>query len=148
MVFKKSFFRIGVWHSRPPRDPPPFMANTVLNFHFDYWNTSLKRKTDNPFIFWSHIALIVFVVQIQMNVFYSQPRSKFAISAFSRKKRIWSNFSPDKEDLWSVATSPPQENSFSTFVELGGGVKCRRTTFRRAFSYYLPLTFPQTASNT
>ena len=27
---------------RPPRDPfPPFMANTILNFHFDYWNPSL-----------------------------------------------------------------------------------------------------------
>ena len=38
---KKSFFRIGMWHSRPPRDPPPFMANTILNFHFDYLNTSL-----------------------------------------------------------------------------------------------------------
>ena len=24
-------------HSRPPRDPPPFMAKTILNFHFDYW---------------------------------------------------------------------------------------------------------------
>ena len=39
-VFQKSYFRIGMWHSRPP----PFMANTILNFHFDYWNTSL---TDN-----------------------------------------------------------------------------------------------------
>ena len=42
MVFlKKSFFEIGTWHSRPPRDPLPFMANTILNFHFDYLNTSL-----------------------------------------------------------------------------------------------------------
>ena len=38
---KKSFFRIGMWHLRPPRDPPPFMAKTILNFHFDYWNPSL-----------------------------------------------------------------------------------------------------------
>ena len=38
---KKSFFKIGMWHSRPPRDPPPFMAKTILNFHFDYWNPSL-----------------------------------------------------------------------------------------------------------
>ena len=30
-----------MWHSRPPRDPPPFLANTILNFHFDYWNPSL-----------------------------------------------------------------------------------------------------------
>ena len=32
-----------MWHLRPPRDPaPPFMANTILNFHFDYLNTSLS----------------------------------------------------------------------------------------------------------
>ena len=32
-----------MWHSRPPRDPPfpPFMANTIFNFHFDYWYPSL-----------------------------------------------------------------------------------------------------------
>ena len=39
---KKTFFKIGMWHSRPPRDPPPFMANAILNFHFDYLTTSLS----------------------------------------------------------------------------------------------------------
>ena len=36
-----------MWHSRPPRDPPPlsFMANIILNFHFDYRHTSLKTLT-------------------------------------------------------------------------------------------------------
>ena len=38
---KKSFFKIGKWHSRPPRDPPPFMANAILNFHFDFLTPSL-----------------------------------------------------------------------------------------------------------
>ena len=38
---KKSYFRIGMWHSRPPRDPPPFMANAILNFYFDFLTTSL-----------------------------------------------------------------------------------------------------------
>ena len=33
-----------MWHSRPPRDPPPFMANAILNFHFDYLNPSLIRR--------------------------------------------------------------------------------------------------------
>ena len=41
MVFKKSFFKIGMWHSRPYRDPPPFMANAILNFHFDFLTPSL-----------------------------------------------------------------------------------------------------------
>ena len=39
---KKSFFKIGKWHSRPPRDPPPFMARAILNFHFDYLTPSLS----------------------------------------------------------------------------------------------------------
>ena len=30
-----------MWHSRPPPDPPPFIANAILNFHFDYPHTSL-----------------------------------------------------------------------------------------------------------
>ena len=30
-----------MWHSRPVSTPPPFMANAILNFHFDYWHTSL-----------------------------------------------------------------------------------------------------------
>ena len=38
---KKSFFKIGMWHSRPPRDPPPLMANAILNFHFDFLTPSL-----------------------------------------------------------------------------------------------------------
>ena len=38
---KKSFFKIGMLHSRPPRDPPPFMANAILNFHFDFPHPSL-----------------------------------------------------------------------------------------------------------
>ena len=33
-----------MWQLRPPRDPPPFMANAILNFHFDYWHTSLRLK--------------------------------------------------------------------------------------------------------
>ena len=40
-----------MWHSRPPRDPPPFMAKTILNFHFDYWNPSLGRPSRWSFPF-------------------------------------------------------------------------------------------------
>ena len=41
---KKIFFKIGMWHSRPPSRPPPFMAKTILNFHFDYLNPSLSLR--------------------------------------------------------------------------------------------------------
>ena len=44
---KKSFFKIGKWHSRPPRDPPLFMANAILNFHFDFLTPSLKALTES-----------------------------------------------------------------------------------------------------
>ena len=30
-----------MWHSRPVSTPPPFMANAILNFHFDFLNPSL-----------------------------------------------------------------------------------------------------------
>ena len=30
-----------MWHSRPLWDPPPFMANAILNFHFDFLHPSL-----------------------------------------------------------------------------------------------------------
>ena len=37
-----------MWHSRPPRAPsPPFMANAILNFHFDYLHPSLTPKLEN-----------------------------------------------------------------------------------------------------
>ena len=50
---KKSFFKIGKWHSRPPRDPPPFMANAILNFHFDYPHTSLTLTVWLKLTLWS-----------------------------------------------------------------------------------------------
>ena len=31
---KKSFFKIGMWHSRPPRDPPPLLGKCHLKFPF------------------------------------------------------------------------------------------------------------------
>ena len=37
-----------MWHSRPPRDPPPFMANAILNFHFDYLTPSLMHNLLTP----------------------------------------------------------------------------------------------------
>ena len=46
MVFKKIIFQNSLMAnetpSRPP--PPPFMANAILNFHFDYVTPSLSLK--------------------------------------------------------------------------------------------------------
>ena len=42
MVFKKIIFQNSLMaNETPSRPPPPFMANAILNFHFDYVTTSL-----------------------------------------------------------------------------------------------------------
>ena len=33
-----------MWNSKPP---PPFMAKTILNFHFDYLTPSLMKHAKN-----------------------------------------------------------------------------------------------------
>ena len=38
MVFKKIIFQ----NMYVALETPPFMANAILNFHFDYWHTSLS----------------------------------------------------------------------------------------------------------
>ena len=43
MVFKKIIFQNRyVALETPSRPPPPFMVNTILNFHFDYRHPSLR----------------------------------------------------------------------------------------------------------
>ena len=43
MVFKKIIFQNRYVALETPSRPPPFMANAILNFHFDYLNTSLTK---------------------------------------------------------------------------------------------------------
>ena len=42
MVFKKIIFQNRYMALETPSRPPPSMAKTILNFHFDYWNPSLR----------------------------------------------------------------------------------------------------------
>ena len=42
MVFKKIIFQNRYVALETPSRPPPFMANTILNFHFDYRHPSLS----------------------------------------------------------------------------------------------------------
>ena len=52
MVFKKIIFQNSLMaNETPSRPPPPFMANAILNFHFDYLTPSLSRVPDN-YIYW------------------------------------------------------------------------------------------------
>ena len=79
MVFKKkSFFKIGMWHSRPP---PPFMTKAILSFHFDYLKPSLRYLEipdryfcPNPnLIFWNPFLFIFLwteIKRITMGIFF------------------------------------------------------------------------------
>ena len=42
MVFEKIIFQNR--YVALPRDPPPFMADAILNFHFDFPHPSLNSK--------------------------------------------------------------------------------------------------------
>ena len=44
MVFKKIIFQNSLMANETPSRPPPFMANAILNFHFDFLNPSLIYK--------------------------------------------------------------------------------------------------------
>ena len=44
MVFKKIIFQNRYVALETPSRPPPFMANAILNFHFDFLTTSLMYK--------------------------------------------------------------------------------------------------------
>ena len=43
LVFKKIIFQNRYVALETPSRPPPFMANTILNFHFDYLHPSLIK---------------------------------------------------------------------------------------------------------
>ena len=44
MVFKKIIFQNRYVALETGIDPPPFMANAILNFHFDFLNPSLSQS--------------------------------------------------------------------------------------------------------
>ena len=80
-------------------------------FYRDFLNCRPKVYLFNTHWLWKYLQ----------NWHQIHPRSKLAIKTFSRRNRIWSSFSADRLDRWSVATNPLYENSLSTLVELGGG---------------------------
>ena len=44
MVFKKIIFQNRYVALETPSRPPPFMANAILNFHFDFLHPSLTQR--------------------------------------------------------------------------------------------------------
>ena len=56
--FQKNHFSEQVCGTRDPLETPPLMANTILNFHFDYRHTSLTKFTkicQSAFVCFIHI---------------------------------------------------------------------------------------------
>ena len=80
-------------------------------FYRDFLNCRPKVYLFNTHWLWKYLQ----------NWHQIHPRSKLAINSFSRRNRIWSSFSADRLDRWSVATNPPYENSLSTL-----GKPCRK----------------------
>ena len=119
----------------------------VTEVHSRYYWCSDAQATDDTM--WEYkiqrqckqlsVVLSRYMVQVWRkyrcitNRIHSQPKSKFAIKAFSLRNRIWSSFSPERLARWSVATRPPYEKCLSKFVELGGGVRCCLVTLMKAF---------------
>ena len=50
MVFKKIIFQNSLMANETPSRPPPFMANAILNFHFDFLHTSLIDTHEPGFV--------------------------------------------------------------------------------------------------
>ena len=63
MVFKKIIFQNSLMaNETPSRPPPPFMANAILNFHFDYLNPSLTNIASGILTSWCIARICVFSV--------------------------------------------------------------------------------------
>ena len=74
---------------------------------------SLKQGPFWPQCFY-HLHIYSILEKYKQQTIHSHPKSKLAMRAFSLKKRIWSSFSAERLDRWSVATRPPYKNSLST----------------------------------
>ena len=119
---------------------PVFTSCILMQRNFFWVQFRTRCETSNsPFNnFYHHLHVYSGHYKENTNIYkgagiHSQPKSKFAIKAFSLRNRIWSSFSPERLARWSVATRPPYEKCLSKFVELGGGVRCCLATLMKAF---------------
>ena len=91
MVFKKSFFKIGKWQSRPPRDPPPpFMANAILNFHFDFLNPSPRWIV----AFWPQKKIVANFFSVGTRALWRCPHVLICRSGTPTLFQRWAFFTP------------------------------------------------------
>ena len=79
-----------MWHTRPPRDPPPFMAKTILNFHFDYLKPRLRILAQLLHLSESHLLRLCFGV-FQPSVFcvFSRTRKQTVKCQYNRTQSWW-----------------------------------------------------------
>ena len=115
---KKSFFRIGMWHSRPPRAPSPFMANTILNFHFDYLIPSLRRFLFFPILsfFFRHESRSLTMEIIKQT--YLAANIKEELRELKRNQQHRANLRTPFHDSLNIVETTPMSSPTSLFGEI------------------------------
>ena len=110
---KKSFFKIGMWHSRPPRDPPPLHGKCHLKFPFwlfePFPNANIRQLPENAgehLKFWEGCGYILCLHLPAMICTTIGPRS-IEIS-FSKKIHVHTN---------STSSTQPVGQSRSVYIQ-------------------------------
>ena len=126
MVFKKIIFQNRyVALETPSRPPPPFMANTILNFHFDYLITSLSWAAKKK---WT----LIFVLII------SKPKVIFGAAG---KGAMWDGFCFRRGHTYSTALASKQ-------VEVLEGQQCLSVFVLYIYSIIIRSPNPNNSSDT
>ena len=106
--------------------PPPFMAKTILNFHFDYWNPSLTYSSS---------------VHIESEQLQG-PGSQLAAQRARPKSRLSRSLCWFKSNLFSAAQVPahrlnqkPSSAIFFLSDQVSSGISYHQRTYSKTFYY-------------
>ena len=77
---KKSFFKIGKWHSRPPRDPPPLHGKCHLKFPFWFF-----EPFPNSNFVWCQIVLVPNCPGAKLSILLNYFGAKLSVFNFGAK---------------------------------------------------------------
>ena len=123
MVLKKIIFQNRYVELETP---PPFMAKTILNFHFDYWNPSLTYSSS---------------VHIESEQLQG-PGSQLAAQRARPKSRLSRSLCWFKSNLFSAAQVPahrlnqkPSSAIFFLSDQVSSGISYHQRTYSKTFYY-------------
>ena len=95
---KKSFFRIGMWNSRPP---PPFMEKKLLNFHFDYLIIRLRDPRKRKIWASLNFSACIFLSPFFANFCYVRWLILFARCRTQQSPPVVNVMDPRKWKIWT-----------------------------------------------